>query len=70
MFMGPYDLGGDWSDKGIVGVDRFVQRTYSIFEDYKNKTPNEIWFGELEEFLKQYRKRNGSHVMFLKKSPF
>ena len=31
MFMGPYELGGDWSDKGIVGVDRFVQRVYSLF---------------------------------------
>ncbi len=30
MFMGPYELGGDWSDKGIVGVDRFVQRTYAM----------------------------------------
>ncbi len=36
MFMGPYELGGDWSDKGIVGVDRFVQRTYSLFSSYKN----------------------------------
>ncbi|MFH1196693.1 MAG: leucine--tRNA ligase [bacterium] len=36
MFMGPYELGGDWSDKGIVGVDRFVQRTYSLFENHKN----------------------------------
>jgi len=36
MFMGPYDLGGDWSDKGIVGVDRFVQRTYSMFETNKD----------------------------------
>ena len=26
MFMGPYELGGDWSDKGISGTDRFVQR--------------------------------------------
>lgn len=42
MFMGPYDLGGDWSDKGIVGVDRFVQRSYALFEnyqDYLNKFP-------------------------------
>ena len=31
MFMGPYDLGGDWSDKGIAGTDRFVQRTYDLF---------------------------------------
>ncbi len=36
MFMGPYELGGDWSDKGIVGVDRFVQRAYSLFESNKN----------------------------------
>ncbi|MCF8240548.1 MAG: leucine--tRNA ligase [Melioribacteraceae bacterium] len=35
MFMGPYELGGDWSDKGIVGVDRFVQRTYSLFKKYE-----------------------------------
>jgi leucyl-tRNA synthetase len=31
MFMGPYELGGDWSDKGIVGTDRFVQRVYDLF---------------------------------------
>lgn len=31
MFMGPYELGGDWSDKGISGTDRFVQRSYDIF---------------------------------------
>lgn len=36
MFMGPYELGGDWSDQGIVGVDRFVQRVYTLFEQNKN----------------------------------
>ncbi|MBU0557999.1 MAG: leucine--tRNA ligase, partial [Bacteroidetes bacterium] len=36
MFMGPYELGGDWSDKGIVGVDRFVQRAYSICKANEN----------------------------------
>jgi len=35
MFMGPYDLGGDWSDKGIAGTDRFVQRTYDLFIKFK-----------------------------------
>jgi leucyl-tRNA synthetase len=34
MFMGPYELGGDWSDKGISGADRFVQRTYELFGKY------------------------------------
>ncbi len=35
MFMGPYELGGDWSDKGISGVDRFVQRTYDLFNRFE-----------------------------------
>jgi leucyl-tRNA synthetase len=36
MFMGPYELGGDWSDKGISGSDRFVQRSYELFSKNKN----------------------------------
>ena len=34
MFMGPYELGGDWSDKGIAGTDRFVQRSYELFNKF------------------------------------
>ncbi len=30
MFMGPYEEGGDWSDAGIVGIDRFVRRVYHL----------------------------------------
>ncbi len=36
MFMGPYELGGDWSDKGISGTDRFVQRSYDLFSKFEN----------------------------------
>jgi leucyl-tRNA synthetase len=36
MFMGPYELGGDWSDKGIAGTERFVLRAYELFNNYKN----------------------------------
>jgi leucyl-tRNA synthetase len=36
MFMGPYDQGGDWSDKGISGIDRFVQRSYDLFNQHVN----------------------------------
>jgi len=28
MFMGPFTDGGDWSDTGIKGIDRFVQRLW------------------------------------------
>lgn len=36
MFMGPYELGGDWSDKGIAGTDRFVNKVYDLINDHKN----------------------------------
>ena len=57
MFMGPYRDGGDWSDKGITGVDRFAQQAYKLFEDYKgifNSTDDKDEFNLKE--LNQYEK--------------
>ncbi|MBV6512197.1 MAG: Leucine--tRNA ligase [Ignavibacteriaceae bacterium] len=34
MFMGPYDMGGDWSDKGITGTDRFLQRSFDMVSEH------------------------------------
>jgi len=34
MFMGPFEQGGDWSDKGIAGTERFVQRVYDLFNNF------------------------------------
>ncbi len=34
MFMGPYEEGGDWSDKGIVGIDRFVNRVWRLANNF------------------------------------
>ncbi len=64
MFMGPYDQGGDWSDKGISGVDRFVQRTYELFNQNKDLNRNVLSkdkydIAELNENEKKiYRKVN------------
>lgn len=30
MFMGPFTDGGDWSDKGITGIARFVERFWTM----------------------------------------
>ncbi len=30
MFMGPFTDGGDWSDKGITGIARFVEKFYAM----------------------------------------
>lgn len=64
MFMGPYELGGDWSDKGITGPDRFVQRTYELFNKYsgllnQTKYKDVYDFSELNESEKiVYRRVN------------
>ncbi|MFT7184579.1 MAG: leucyl-tRNA synthetase [Oceanicoccus sp.] len=33
MFMGPFDQGGDWNDKGITGVARFVDRLFRVMKE-------------------------------------
>ncbi|HKI77996.1 MAG TPA: class I tRNA ligase family protein, partial [Ignavibacteriaceae bacterium] len=64
MFMGPYELGGDWSDKGISGTDRFVQKVYDIFTRYENilnnAKPKDVYnLDELNDFEKAvYKKIN------------
>ena len=36
MSMGPYNEGGDWSDKGIVGMERFINKIWN-FANPKSK---------------------------------
>lgn len=33
MFMGDYEQGGDWSDEGIIGIERFVDRIWRLYND-------------------------------------
>jgi len=33
MFMGDYEQGGDWSDTGIIGIERFVNRVWRLYEE-------------------------------------
>jgi len=33
MFMGPFTDGGDWNDKGITGIARFVERFWSLINE-------------------------------------
>jgi leucyl-tRNA synthetase len=34
MFMGPFELGGDWSDSGITGTERFTQKMFDLAHSY------------------------------------
>lgn len=33
MFMGPFEAGGDWSDQGITGTARFVERFWNLMSE-------------------------------------
>ncbi len=39
MFMGDYTVGGDWSDEGIQGVHRFLNRVWRIVETVLENPP-------------------------------
>jgi len=56
MFMGPFWQGGDWSDTGINGIDRFAKRTYACFSatDRLTKTPDD---GETNRLLAETIKK-------------
>ncbi|MBI2642411.1 MAG: class I tRNA ligase family protein [Candidatus Wildermuthbacteria bacterium] len=41
MFLGPFSEGGDWSDKGIVGIYRFLNRVFEL-AGAKTKTTNDL----------------------------
>ncbi len=36
-FMGPYDQGGPWNPRGILGVKRFLERVWKIKDDVKEE---------------------------------
>ena len=45
MFMGPYDEGGDWNDKGIKGINKFLGRSFRLASvDAKYTESNEDLF--------------------------
>jgi len=38
MFIGPWELGGEWNDRGIVGVSRWLNRVWSLVTtDYSSR---------------------------------
>ena len=39
-FMGPFDQGGDWSDTGMHGMFKFINKLYKIYQDYIESVDN------------------------------
>ena len=41
MFIGPFSEGGDWQDKGIIGIKRFLDKVWSLKEKVKKGIQNQ-----------------------------
>lgn len=41
MFMGPFTEGGDWNDRGITGIARFVERFYRLMNEGEKERKSE-----------------------------
>ncbi len=52
MFIGPYQEGGEWNDRGIVGIQRFLRKFHNFLQ---NATPNGETI-DLEEFRSNIKK--------------
>jgi leucyl-tRNA synthetase len=43
MFLGPWELGGEWNDRGIVGVSRWLNRVWNLVTtNYISKAPDPV----------------------------
>jgi leucyl-tRNA synthetase len=45
LFIAPFEQGGAWNDKGIIGVNKFLKRTWSLFGNggkFGNKTSGKL----------------------------
>ncbi len=60
MFIGPWDEGGPWNSRGIVGIQRFMQRSWNIVVEpgkESGKPPSEDEIHELRKLTHQTVKK-------------
>ncbi len=53
MFMGPFDEGGDWNDKGITGIHRFLNKVWRLMQLPDNDKPSNEDMHWIHKTIKQ-----------------
>ncbi|MDD3861479.1 MAG: leucine--tRNA ligase [Candidatus Gracilibacteria bacterium] len=53
MFMGPFQDGGDWNDKGITGISRFVERFWNLVNGKSAEKDSEAVKKALHKLIKK-----------------
>lgn len=55
-FMGPYDQGGPWDPKGLIGIHRFINRIWNLFSAHAvtvKDDPSEDLAIEINKYIKE-----------------
>ncbi|GHO94328.1 leucine--tRNA ligase [Reticulibacter mediterranei] len=66
MFMGPYEIGGDFSDRGIGGVVRFLDRVWQLVTSHTRNAAKQAPQGEAKRTQHQTIKRVTEEIAALK----
>ncbi len=66
LFLGPYDQGGDFSDRAITGVYRFLNRVWNIINEASVKKYGSGSSPELEKSVNKLIKKVGEDLESLK----
>ncbi len=66
MFMGPYQAGGDFSDRGIGGVVRFLDRVWSLVTQHAQNASAQAPQGEERRVIHRLIKRVSEDLATLK----
>ena len=53
MFIGPFSEGGDWQDKGIIGVKRFLEKVWRLKEKVQKGVQNDRLIVLLNKTIKK-----------------
>lgn len=66
LFLGPYDHGGDFSDRAISGVYRFLNRVWAIVNEVSEKNPDQAPDTQVQKLLNKLIKKVGEDLENLK----
>ena len=63
MFIGPWELGGEWSDSGFAGISRWLNRIWKLIDKgYAAETIDETSEKELTHFIHKTIKKTSTDI--------
>jgi leucyl-tRNA synthetase len=62
MFLGPWEQGGPWNDRGITGMERFIRRIFQVVSELGDRVPTQPVAGDAAANLRAMLHRTVKRV--------